>query len=49
METTTTENNLKGSDEVAREIMPAIATGALKPGQRLVEASLSELFGVKRT
>ena len=49
METTTTENNLKGSDEVAREIMPAIATGALKPGQRLVEASLCELFGVKRT
>ena len=48
METTTTENNLKGPHEVAREIMTAIATGALKPGQRLVEASLCDLFGVKR-
>ena len=48
METTTTENNLKGSDEVAKEIMTTIATGALKPGQRLVEASLCDLFGVKR-
>ncbi len=48
METTAKENNLKGSDEVAKEIMTAIATGVLKPGQRLVEASLCELFGVKR-
>jgi DNA-binding GntR family transcriptional regulator len=48
METTATENNLKGSHDVAKEIMTAIATGALKPGQRLVEASLCELFGVKR-
>ncbi len=48
METTATENSLKGSREVAKEIMTAIATGALKPGQRLVEASLCELFGVKR-
>jgi DNA-binding GntR family transcriptional regulator len=48
MKTTTTENGLKGSDEVAKEIMTAIATGALKPGQRLVEVSLCELFGVKR-
>jgi len=48
MGTTAAENNLKGSHEVAKEIMTAIATGALKPGQRLVEASLCELFGVKR-
>jgi DNA-binding GntR family transcriptional regulator len=48
METTATENSLKGSREVAKEIMTAIATGALKPGQRLVESSLCELFGVKR-
>jgi DNA-binding GntR family transcriptional regulator len=48
METIATENNLKGSHEVAKEIMTAIATGVLKPGQRLVEASLCELFGVKR-
>ncbi|MGO9118878.1 MAG: GntR family transcriptional regulator [Desulfomonilaceae bacterium] len=48
METATTENTLKGSDEVAEDIMTAIATGALKPGQRLVELQLSQLFGVKR-
>lgn len=48
MKTTTTENGLKGSHEVATEIMTAIATGALKPGQRLVEVQLCELFGVKR-
>jgi DNA-binding GntR family transcriptional regulator len=48
MKTTSTENTLKGPHEVAKEIMTAIATGALKPGQRLVEVSLCELFGVKR-
>ena len=48
MKTTTTENGIKASHEVAKEIMTAIATGALKPGQRLVEVSLCELFGVKR-
>ncbi|HTY26341.1 MAG TPA: GntR family transcriptional regulator [Desulfomonilaceae bacterium] len=48
METTTTENTVKASHEVAKEIMKAIATGALKPGQRLVEVQLCELFDVKR-
>jgi DNA-binding GntR family transcriptional regulator len=48
MKTATTENGLKGSNEVAKDIMTAIATGALKPGQRLVEVSLCGLFGVKR-
>jgi len=48
METTATENTVKGPHEVAKEIMKAIATGALKPGQRLVEVQLCELFDVKR-
>ena len=48
METTTTENTLERSDQVAQEIMTAIAQGALKPGQRLVEVQLSRLFGVTR-
>ncbi len=48
METTTTENTPKGPHQVAEDIMTAIATGALKPGQRLVEVQLCKLFGVKR-
>ncbi|MGO9567666.1 MAG: GntR family transcriptional regulator [Desulfomonilaceae bacterium] len=48
METTTAEKATKGCREVAEEIMTAIATGSLKPGQRLVEVQLCELFGVKR-
>lgn len=48
MKPTTAENTHKGSHEVAKEIMKAVATGALKPGQRLVEVQLCELFGVKR-
>jgi DNA-binding GntR family transcriptional regulator len=48
MKTTSTENTLKGPHELAKEIMTAIATGALEPGQRLVEVQLCELFGVKR-
>jgi DNA-binding GntR family transcriptional regulator len=40
--------NLKGSQDVVSELMTAIAIGTLKPGQRLVELQLCELFGVKR-
>ena len=38
----------KGIHEVADDIKTAIAAGQLKPGQRLVETQLSEMFGVKR-
>jgi len=41
-------NNSKGLQEVADDIKAAIATGELKPGQRLVESQLCELFGLKR-
>ena len=34
--------------QVANDIKSAIVTGELKPGQRLVEAQLCGLFGVKR-
>jgi DNA-binding GntR family transcriptional regulator len=40
--------NGKGFREVADDIKAAIASGELKAGQRLVEAQLCELFGVKR-
>jgi DNA-binding GntR family transcriptional regulator len=42
-------NNTKGFLEVADAVKAAIATGQLKPGQRLVEAQLCQLFGVKRS
>jgi DNA-binding GntR family transcriptional regulator len=35
--------------EIVKELMAAIATGKFKPGQRLVELQLCELFGVKRS
>lgn len=38
----------KGIQEVANEIMEAIAKGELEPGQRLVETHLMKLYGVKR-
>jgi DNA-binding GntR family transcriptional regulator len=41
-------NNEKPLQDVVRELMTAIATGSFKPGQRLVELQLCELFGVKR-
>jgi DNA-binding GntR family transcriptional regulator len=37
-----------GVQEIAEAIRTAIATGEQKPGQRLVECQLSELYGVKR-
>jgi DNA-binding GntR family transcriptional regulator len=37
-----------GVQEIAEAIRTAIATGKQKPGQRLVEGQLSELYGVKR-
>lgn len=40
--------NLKGSQDVVNELMTAIAIGTFKPGQRLVELQLCELFGAKR-
>jgi DNA-binding GntR family transcriptional regulator len=40
--------NINGLREVADAIKAAIATCELKPGQRLIESQLSEMFGVKR-
>lgn len=37
------------SQEIAKNLMKAIAEGQFKPGQRLVELQLCELFGVKRS
>ena len=42
------EKTTKSFQQVADDIKSAIVTGELKLGQRLVEAQLCELFGVKR-
>lgn len=42
------DKNGKGFEEVADDIKDAIAKGEIRPGQRLVEKQLCELFGVKR-
>jgi DNA-binding GntR family transcriptional regulator len=39
---------VKGLRQVTDEIRAAIANGERKPGQRLIESQLCELFGVKR-
>jgi DNA-binding GntR family transcriptional regulator len=40
--------SVKGTQDIAEAIRAAITTGEQKPGQRLVECQLSELYGVKR-
>jgi DNA-binding GntR family transcriptional regulator len=40
---------MKAADRLRDEIENAIATGALRPGERLDEASLAARFGVSRT
>jgi len=42
------EGDARELQEIVRELMTAVATGAFRPGQRLVEIQLCELFGVKR-
>jgi DNA-binding GntR family transcriptional regulator len=37
------------SRKIAEDIMTSVAKGTFKPGQRLVEMQLCELFGVKRS
>ena len=48
MDQQTPKSSSKGLQEIAEELMTAIATGALKPGQRLVELHLCNLLGAKR-
>jgi DNA-binding GntR family transcriptional regulator len=45
---TPTKNSLE-RQKVLEDLRSEIASGALKPGQRLVESHLSEVFGVKRS
>ena len=45
----TQKNNEKAPQDVVRKLMTAIATGTFKPGQRLVELQLCDLFSVKRS
>ncbi len=49
MHVKTQKNNEKAPQDVVRKLMTAIATGTFKPGQRLVELQLCDLFSVKRS
>jgi DNA-binding GntR family transcriptional regulator len=46
---TSKNDSTKQLDEVADTLRNAIANGERKPGERLVESQLCELFGVKRS
>jgi DNA-binding GntR family transcriptional regulator len=48
MNRNTPANNFSERQKIVEELKAGIASGKLKPGQRLVEAHLSEAFGVKR-
>jgi DNA-binding GntR family transcriptional regulator len=41
--------SINGLQEVAEAIKAAIATSELKPGQRLIESQLCDIYGVKRS